>query len=330
MFPNNTRQVIEEAAPHANINFVEISGKAEHLVGTQWKNPWYSAQPRFLPAVYHLWKSNPNVRWYVVGDDDTYLYPLNIIRRVGKHNSSEPEVISFFWCTWNQITDYMMPERECHPFAQGGSGVLFSKTIMDMIGPHLLECGEKYNDAEHAASMRISCCMERHFGYENWTKGGYIKPWKSGFHPSSPSVTVTFGNTWDAPGSFHQVSPVEMLVLKRGHTADVEDGFYDFSRVAFRSLPVELTRGTYWQFHFGFAFDLLATHSNRIESLTQIRTDDGGKTFTQSYGGGVKVVVNCDEEVPLDVIDVDDVRRGPNTTVYLRMLCPEKTKYYKA
>lgn len=328
-FPNTTKKEIREACPHATIEMTEITNQAEHVIGSQWTNPWYLAQPRFLPALEHLWRSNPNVRWYVVGDDDTYLYPKNILRRLGKHNSSEPEVVSFFWCTWNTITDYMEPQRDCHPFAQGGSGVLFSKTIMDLVGPHLIECNEKYNDAEHAASMRVSVCMERLFGYENWSKGAYIKPWKSGIHPGSPKVVISHGNTWDAPASFHQVKPDEMENLKRSHMSDVKDGFVDWSYFSFRSVPVELTRNRWWQMHFGYAIDNYGTHTHRLYAISLLETSDDGKTYVQKYDGNVTVVVHCDATIPENTIEVDDVERGPESTIHLLLDCPKPQPYYK-
>jgi hypothetical protein len=327
-FPNTTISDITSASPHSRIRFISIPGQAEHIIGSQWTVPWYRAQPRFLPAVHDLWTSHPHARWYLVGDDDTYLIPRNILRRLGKQNSSDFEVVSFFWCAWNSITEHMDPPRECHPFAQGGSGVLFSKTIMDGIGPRLIACGEQYNDAEHAASMRISVCMERTFGYENWTKLAFIKPWRSGIHPSSPQVTIGYGNTWDAPGSFHQVSPDEMLSLKRAHLCEVEDGFWDFARFTFRTVALKLTYAKWWQLHFGFCFDCFSTHSFRMFARTALETKDGGMSFVQEYDGNVTVTVLCDSAVQEDVIDVDDVARGPTTHVWLRMDCPKKQPYY--
>ncbi|OHT02029.1 hypothetical protein TRFO_30992 [Tritrichomonas foetus] len=333
-FPNESIKQINNQFPHANISFVEIKNRSEHIIGSQWTNPWYRAQPRFLPAMHDLWKQNPHVRWYIVCDDDTYLYNQNILRRLGKHNSSNPEVISFFWCTWNYITEYMKPERDCHPFAQGGSGVIFSKTMMDLIGPKLIECSEKYNDAEHAASMRVSVCMEREFGYENWTKGGFIKPWKSGIHPSNPSVVISQGNTWDSPGSFHQVSPEEMVNLKKSHLVWLDDGFIDFSYFAFRSVPVELTRRRWWQLHFGYRIDNFASHSNQLMVLTSFEPIEYGKnneikTFQQVYQGNVTVFVHCNNNYEDFQIDVDEVERGPATKIHVSLKCPKKQKYYK-
>lgn len=333
-FPESEVKEIRKLSPHANINFVPIVNRSEHIIGSQWKNPWYRAQPRFLPSMYDLWIKNKdkNISWYVLGDDDTYLYIKNILRRLTKHNSSNPEVISFFWCTWNQITDNMLPERDCHPFAQGGSGVLFSKTMMDMLGPNLIRCSEMYNDAEHAASMRVSVCMERNFGYENWSKGAFIKPWKSGIHPSNPSVVIGQGNTWDAPGSFHQVESKEMAKLKNSHIAFIQNltdfGFVDFAHFAFRAIPVELIRRRWWELYFGYRFENLASHSNPFYALGSLTSNDNGKTFEQEFQGNIKVIIHCDDKINDLQVDVDDVERGPKTKVHLILKCPPIQKYY--
>lgn len=337
-FPNNIIQEIRTASPHANISFVTVSNQSEHIHGSQWLHPWYRAQPRILASMYDLWVQNKDsgIRWYILGDDDTYLYIKNIIRRLTKHNSSNPEVVSFFWCTWDHITQYMLPERECHPFAQGGSGVLFSKTMMDMLGPNLIRCNELYNDAQHAASMRVSVCMERSFGYANWTKGAFIKPWKSGIHPSDPSVVIDQANTWDAPGSFHQVSHEEMLKIRNSHISHQkaiingkeEEGYTDFAYFSFRSVPVQLTRRRWWQLHFGYRIDNFASHSNPLYAISQLASKDNGTTYTQKFEGQIKVIVHCQPKMNESQIDVDEVERGPKTKIHLLLKCPPFQPYY--
>jgi hypothetical protein len=328
-FPGDTRAEIAAAAPHTTIHFVEIANRSEHIIGSPWLREWYQAQPRFLPAIHHLWRANPGVRWYLVGDDDTYFYIRNIMRRLSKVNSSAMAVVSFFWCSWEQVTEFMEPLSDCHLFAQGGAGVVFSKTMMDRLAPHLPNCSEKYNDAEHAASMRVAVCVERLWGYENWTKGAFAKPWRSGMHPTSPAASQLIGNTWDAPGSFHQVAPEDMARLSAGHIVEEADGFYDFAHIAFRPMNLELTYRRKWEMYFGYSFDNFGTHTQRKFASSALWTDDGGKTFLQEFEGNVTVVVHCDAEVEENEIRVEDVIRGPNTTVHLAVRCPGKQPYYR-
>ena len=54
---------------------------------------------------------------------------------------------------------------------------------------------------------------------------------------------------------------------------------------------------------------------------------EGGHTFSLLIM--VKVVVECDATVAESDIEVDWIDRGPETTVYLRVDCPSKQKYYK-
>jgi hypothetical protein len=200
---------------------------------------------------------------------------------------------------------------------------------MALLGPKLVGCGEKYNDAEHAASMRVSVCIERLFGYENWTKSVFVKPWRSGIHPSSPAVTIGYGNTWDPPGSFHQVTPDEMVVLGRGHIAEAPDGFWDFAGFAFRSIPLQLTYRRQWQLHFGYSIANFGTHTQKLYTVTPLLTDDGGQTFTQQFQGNVTLIVACDRDTGIDIVRIDDITRGPSVTVRLSLDCPSKQPYYK-
>jgi hypothetical protein len=120
-----------------------------------------------------------------------------------------------------------------------------------------------------------------------------------------------------------------MLEFRKGHLAEVEDGFYDFSGFAFKTVPLKLTYGKWWQMHFGFYIDSFATHTHRLFADTNLQTSDDGKTFTQEFQGNASVIVACDLAVPGDVIDVDDVERGPKTTVWLRLKCPERQSFYR-
>jgi hypothetical protein len=200
---------------------------------------------------------------------------------------------------------------------------------MDKLGPELLNCSEKYNDAEHAASMRVSVCAERLFGYDEWSSNRMIRVWKTGLHPGRPSTAIATGCTWEAPGSFHQVSPVDMLKLKGGHLVDVEDGFFDFTFFAMKSVAVKLTYRRAWDMHFGYCFDNFATHSQRLYAEEGMKTEDNGKSFVQRFEGNITVKVRCERTMGDEQILVDEVVPGPNVTVHLALKCPPKQKYYK-
>jgi hypothetical protein len=69
---------------------------------------------------------------------------------------------------------------------------------MDRISLELLNCSERYNDAEHAASMRVTVCAERIFGYNAWKKDRIIKHWKTAVHPGKSSTAIETRCTWEA------------------------------------------------------------------------------------------------------------------------------------
>jgi hypothetical protein len=277
--------------------------------------------------MHHLWQANPTARWYIFCDDDTYLYSQSLLRLLSNQNSSQPEVVSHFWCSWMTITEHMVPARDCHPFAQGGSGVMFSRAMMDILGPHLPNCSEKYNDAEHAAAMRVTVCVERLLGYDMWTKDRVIKHWKTGLHPGKPVTALVGGNTWEAPATFHQVDPAEMMNLKKGHWVNGGDGFFDFNFFSMKTVPVEITYRRYWQMHFGYAVDNFGTHSQRVAAVTDLLWDGTG--FKQEFEGNLSVLVKCDPRMGPEEVRVDEIERGPKIVVHLALDCPAKQPWHK-
>lgn len=325
--PSNTTNIFQKEAPHANITFMELGDQDEHLVGTQWIAKWYHAQPRFLYGLYKMYIENPGYSWYGLLDDDTYLFQKNIVRRLHKYDHNNRVVVSFFWCSWDILLEYMEPQRECHPFGQGGACVIYSAELMKHFAKIILKCNEIYNDAQHAAAMRTAICMERHFGYENWTKGGYIQPWRSGFHSDPHYIHVEQDYMWDAPGSFHRLKKQDMVELSQTHLCYLQDGFFDFAHFAFAVTTVELTRRTKWRFLFGYSFSRMVTNLEEIKAISSLQTVDNGKTFFQKYDKNISIQIQCNDDDSYEEIFVDRVVRSPSPEVYLIMKCPPKQNY---
>jgi hypothetical protein len=186
-----------------------------------------------------------------------------------------------------------------------------------------------YNDAEHAASMRVTVCAERVFGYENWTFGRHIKHWKTGLHPGKPSTGIQTGCTWEAPGGFHQVAPEEMVAMGGAHLVHAGDGFFDFNFFVMKSVPIAVSYRRLWDLRFGFSIDNFGTHSQRLHCITGLQTDDDGASFHQDFEGNVTVRVRCDEALGNERIHVDEVVTGSIVTVHLALKCPRKERYFK-
>ena len=333
-FPNKKEiENIKTKALHTNISFIEIKDTAEHLKGTEWTDPWYPAQTRFLPGMKELYEWNKETKWFLICDDDTYLFARNIERRLHKYDYNKPVVVSYFYCTWNKIIEQLDIKRDCMPFAQGGSGVLFSQKMMEMLSSHLINCSDKYNNAEHAASMRLAACIQNLYGVENWTNGAFIKPWRSGFHSNPPEIEIEKGNTWDSPGSFHKVNKENMKRIYNAHICNIENKnyYYDFSYNSFVPTPVELTYNTNWEFNFGYNFDMYGLHSSySINATSPILCDKEDEEFHQNYENGVKVILHCNKNLEDGEMYSDYVERSPfNTIVHIQLKCPEKTYFYQ-
>ena len=220
--PEKDCEKVREAAKPCDIHFIVLSNYSEHLEDTEWVHRWYFAQPRFLPAMRELWKQEPNVSWYVFGDDDTYIFREPLLRKLSKFDENQRRVIGRVWCSNSQFA-YILKKDTCLPFAQGGAGVAISKRFMNEIGDELLKCNQEFNHPDFAGSMRFAFCSERKFGKDVWSASSALTTWPEGFHADPPNKEFASGMITTAPATFHRVFPPDFPKIAKTHYAEYSD-----------------------------------------------------------------------------------------------------------
>ena len=210
-FYNGTCKKIQKIAYPCSVKCISLGDFAHHLDGTEWTHRWYFAQPRFLPAMSESYFHNPNADFYIFGDDDTFFLKPGLIQKFGSRNSSIPLAAGKVYCAWNRISDEVKPYRTCHPFLQGGAGVLITNGLMSQIASELPNCSKRFNDPDFAGSMRFAICMERLFGTNKWSENEYIESWLLGFHSSPPKEEIKSGLVIEASATFHRMNYSDYL-----------------------------------------------------------------------------------------------------------------------
>ena len=206
-WPGTCRR-IQKAAYPTKVQCISLgSDLAKHLEGSEFDHPWFYAQNRFLPAMKKTYDMFSNASFFIFCDDDTYILKEPLYEEMKTVILNQPRGIGRSYCSWDKIATDMVPQRSfCHPFLQGGAGVVLNNKLMEGIEGQLLNCSERFNDAEFAGSMRFAICAERVFGINNWSDGGYFDC-NTRFHSDPPSKEIPLEGLEDQlPVTFHKLT----------------------------------------------------------------------------------------------------------------------------
>jgi hypothetical protein len=217
--PHDCDRVRRTAFPCAVI-CIPLDNYSGHLEGSEWKHAWYSAQPRFLPAMSRSFSLFPNADFFIFADDDTFLLKESIVRKIAALDRDKPVAIGVKYCVWDVVSTDVPPTRPCHPFLQGGAGVILSNALLRSVAPELENCSRRFNDPDFAGSMRFALCMERVAGTHNWAEGSYLMPWAKAMHSSQPLVEMPSRGFDEAPASFHRMNRSDFVWLSQRIYAD--------------------------------------------------------------------------------------------------------------
>lgn len=131
----------------------------------------------------------PNVRWFVLGDDDTIFNADNLVAVLNKYDSSEMVYIG------SPSESHSANTYFSHSMAFGGGGIAISHPLAEALSTIQDECLERYpklygsDDRLHACITELGIPFTRELGFHQWDIRGNAHGLLSS-HPIAPFVSI--------------------------------------------------------------------------------------------------------------------------------------------
>jgi Fringe-like len=198
------------------------------------KGGWRGDKDKNLPAFHLLRTVYPGKKWYIMVDDDTYLFLDHFAAFAKRH---EAEVATgkplytgkiFFVASCGAWGKGGVPKSGKGPqagFAHGGSGIVMNGAAMDRLYGSVPACMRTFSSC-WAGDMQVALCLRLH-GVEPARYGGAFE---RHFHPFSPSRSMAdsrYVQRWlsdAAPMSYHKLAEGEVALVSEFERAALKSG----------------------------------------------------------------------------------------------------------
>jgi hypothetical protein len=128
----------------------------EQVIPNEKSTGWKSDTHKNLPGFDHLYTKFPNADWYIMIDDDTFLFLENLEEYLAPYDPSQP----FFFGSANKFKgcDGVKRLGDGPLFAHGGSGIILSRGALQKMIPIIPQCIKKYEKC-WAGDIKIGLCL---------------------------------------------------------------------------------------------------------------------------------------------------------------------------
>ncbi|KAJ3326267.1 hypothetical protein HDV06_000143 [Boothiomyces sp. JEL0866] len=128
----------------------------EEVIPDEASEGWKSDAHKNLPGFRQLYEHYPNADWYIMIDDDTYVFMENLHFRLAHFKPEKP----YYFGSANVFTgcDSVKKLGKGPFFAHGGSGIVLSKAAIKKLVPIIDSCLPKYHQC-WAGDIRLALCL---------------------------------------------------------------------------------------------------------------------------------------------------------------------------
>jgi hypothetical protein len=173
----------------------------KEVVPDQISEGWTTDAHKNLPGYKHLYDTYPDAEWFVMIDDDTYLFMENLQRFLSSHNPDGKHYFgsatSFRGC--GGVKEFSDEEK----FAHGGSGIVLSRGALKEMILNIDQCilKERYC---WAGDVRLALCLR---------DLGILVKHHNGFNNNPPNENMNFFSPCIEPTTFHHLVPSQIQEL---------------------------------------------------------------------------------------------------------------------
>jgi hypothetical protein len=171
---------------------------------------WKSDAHKNIPAFRILFEKFPDTDWYMMIDDDSYVFMDNLLDFVADFNSSLPYYFgaanTFEHCDGVESWQYSTA------FAHGGSGILISRAALLRLENLWDFCITRYHGLTFsiynldcwAGDVRMGLCLRN---------AGVLLTNSKAFHTTPPNDLAVFSQPCSKPITFHHLLPSQIKKL---------------------------------------------------------------------------------------------------------------------
>lgn len=187
---------------------------------------WRGDKDKNLPAFHALQTAFPNKKWYVLLDDDTYIFLENFARYILQDGMDDVPIYTgkvFYMSRCGGFErDGSWKANKSEPrgvFAHGGSGIVMNGLAMTRLYPAIIQCMRDYTPC-WAGDIQVGLCLRRTGVFVRKTGTHSYDRHFTPFCPSKALADRRYSSRWkseDEPLSFHKIEEHEQK-----HVSDFE------------------------------------------------------------------------------------------------------------
>ena len=215
-----------------------VNNTSEFAFPSHWfeKSGWKGDKDKNLPAFHLMRKLHPDKKWYLLLDDDTYIFLENFAKYTLQQDVNDKPVYTgkVFYISkcggfardGSWIADNAQPKGT---FAHGGSGIVLNQKAMDVLYPRVKDCIREFSSC-WAGDIQVALCLRT--GGITTRRHGPKRSYEKHFIPFWPSKALSdkrYSARWkstEEPITFHKIpvgeqklmSELERLTMKSGET----------------------------------------------------------------------------------------------------------------
>lgn len=199
---------------------------ADHLdLPSHWfdRSGWRGDKDKNLPALHLMKSAFPDKKWYLLLDDDTYIFLENFARYILEDGMNDKPVytgkVFYISRCGGFARDGTFEANKSEPkgmFAHGGSGIIINRRAMDAMYPIVGQCIRDYHSC-WAGDMQVGLCLRkagvmiRRLGRRRLFERHFIPFW-----PSKALADRRYSQRWkseEEPLTFHKIPEKEQELM---------------------------------------------------------------------------------------------------------------------